>query len=89
MSDDLLDETIATALQALKILIESPRKVHPNGEVTLSLGLDAGSETIFDHYMISAREVISKVPEIAILLELRILEIQRESAYKRLQKLRG
>lgn len=89
ITNERLDETLATALHALKILVESKREIRLNGDLTLNLGPEENYEGIFNSEISEAKKVLSDIPEIAVLLELRILEIQKAAAYQRLQKLRG
>jgi hypothetical protein len=88
MESTQLNQTIVTLMQAFKILSDCPRKMHPDGTVTISLARTLLDDQ-FNNDIFDATRTLHQIPELATMLEIRILEIQTQAAMKRLKAITG
>ena len=89
MEKDQLNSVMVTALEALKIFVESQRIVKDE-QVFIRLSThNPRMEDEATWRIVEAKKALEEVPELATLLEIRLLEMQQFDAHKRLNAIRG
>jgi hypothetical protein len=89
MENEKLDSLMVTALEALKLFVDKERVVM-NGQVYIKLGTHNPKMEDEAMWRINeAKHALEDVPELATLMEIRLLEMKQFDAHKRLSAIRG
>jgi hypothetical protein len=92
MDTNALNDLLTTAMEAINILCRTKRTVLRDGSTVLIFDMNDEyviSSEDFNANLSTAYQQIQQVPELSAMLEIRILQMQTQSATKRLKNITG